>query len=381
MPGPFRTFILKVANRCNIDCDYCYVFHSPDQSWRTLPRYLSLEVARHTAKRIADHATRHALTNVHVVLHGGEPMLAGKEHIAAVLRTMSSHLAGVVDARFELQTNGTLVTDEWLDLLEQFRVRVGVSLDGPRVVNDRHRTDHGRRSTWEHAARGIELLRSRPQLYAGLMSVVDVEVDPVEVYDHLASFTPPVIDFNLPHATHEHPPHRNRPTEPEYGRWLSAIYDRWISAAQFTHTVRLFEDIIALTCGGNGSVESIGLAWPGIVVIESDGSIEDVDVLKSVGDGSNQLGLTVVDHSFDDVLSHPAMLRRRDPRGMLSPQCRVCPLVETCGGGHLPHRYSTTNGYRNPSVYCRDLQHLILHIRRSLIVANRTGSLATYRSG
>lgn len=365
-PQPFQTFILKVANRCNIDCDYCYVFHSPDQSWRTLPRALSLQTAEHAAKRIADHAVRHALTNVHVVLHGGEPMLAGKAHIAGVLQALTDRLSGVVDARFVLQTNGTLISHEWLDLLERFRVRVGVSLDGPPGANDRYRLDHRRRSTWEHAARGIELLRARPPSYAGLLAVVDLQSDPLDVYDHLASFTPPVIDFNLPHATHDRPPHRRSPDQPEYGQWLSTIYDRWTSAEQFTHTIRLFEDIIALTCGVRGATEAIGLAWPGIVAIESDGSIEDVDTLKSVGDGSNQLGMNIFAHSFEDVLAHPTMHRRREPEAMLSPQCRACPLVETCGGGHLPHRHSIANGYRNPSIYCRDLQHLIRHIRRSL---------------
>jgi uncharacterized protein len=302
-----------------------------------------------------------------VVFHGGEPLLAGKDHLELLLHTLSDRLADAVDVRFELQTNGTLITDEWLDLLAHFGVLVGVSLDGPPAANDRHRLDHHHRSTWDNAVRGIQLLRSRPALFAGLLAVVDIDSDPVEVHDCLAGFGPPVIDFNLPHATHDRPPRRTRPREAEYGQWLSSAYDAWTSADRFTHTVRMFEDIIALSCGVRSSVESLGLAWPGIVVVESDGSIEDVDTLKSVGDGASRLCVNVFEHAFDDVLRHPAIVRRRDADVTLSSTCRSCSLLDTCGGGHLPHRFSTARGYRNPSVYCRDLEHLIRHIRRSLV--------------
>lgn len=83
--APFRTFILKVANRCNIDCDYCFVFNSKDQVARRLPARMDLDVARATARRIGEHVTAHSLPAVHVVLHGGEPLLAGARHMADLL--------------------------------------------------------------------------------------------------------------------------------------------------------------------------------------------------------------------------------------------------------------------------------------------------------
>src|SRR5690606_23074602 len=176
--------------------------------------------------------------NVHVVLHGGEPLLAGPAHLQAVLRTLVAHLADVTEVHFELQSNGILLTDQWLDLLEEFGVRTGISLDGPQWANDQHRLDFRRRSTWERTVRGIHLLRTRPALFAGLLAVVDIDSDPVAVHDFLASFEPPTIDFNLPHATHDRPPPRRQPDGAEYGGWLAAAYDAWISAERFTHTVR-----------------------------------------------------------------------------------------------------------------------------------------------
>ncbi|WP_327262945.1 FxsB family radical SAM/SPASM domain protein [Streptomyces sp. NBC_01232] len=364
--APFRSFILKVANRCNIDCDYCYVFNSADQAWRHLPARMSADVARAAGLRIGEHAAVHGLRSVHVVLHGGEPLLAGPRHMADLLGAVREGVPAGVAVRFELQTNGTLLTEPWLDLFERYEVVVGVSLDGPPTANDRHRLTHASRSSAASAVRGIELLRSRPHLFAGLLAVVDLANDPVEVHDYLASFEPPVIDFGLPHGTHDEPPHRDDPSVPEYGLWMSRVYDAWLARPEQRHSVRMLEDIVALSSGVHSSVESLGLAPPTSIVIESDGTIEGVDTLRSVEEGASWLGRDVFSQSFNEVLHHPKLLHRQNGKAALADKCQSCPLVEVCGGGYLPHRFSTDRGYRNPSVYCADLEYLIRHVQGSL---------------
>ncbi|MFD9435988.1 FxsB family cyclophane-forming radical SAM/SPASM peptide maturase [Streptomyces sp. NPDC060002] len=364
--APFRTFILKVANRCNIDCDYCFVFNSKDQAARRLPARMDLHVARAAARRIGEHVTAHGLPTVHVVLHGGEPLLAGARHTADLLDAVRGGIPDRTEVRFELQTNATLLSEAWLDLFEQYEVAVGVSLDGPPAANDLHRLTHAGRSSAAATARGIALLRSRPHLFAGLLAVVDLANDPVEVHDYLASFEPPVIDFGLPHGTHDDPPHRHDPSVPEYGLWMSRVYDAWLARPEYQHSVRMLEDIVALSSGVRGSVETLGLAPPTSVVIESDGTIEGVDTLRSVEEGASWLGLDVFSHSFDEALRHPKLMHRQHGKAALAEQCQSCPLADVCGGGYLPHRFSTGSGYRNPSVYCADLEHLIRHVQDSL---------------
>ncbi|MFF2128598.1 FxsB family cyclophane-forming radical SAM/SPASM peptide maturase [Streptomyces olivochromogenes] len=364
---PFRTFILKVANRCNIDCDYCFVFNSKDQVARRLPARMDLAVARAAARRIGEHVTAHSLPAVHVVLHGGEPLLAGARHMADLLDAVRDGIPDGTEVRFELQTNATLLSEAWLDLFEQYEVAVGVSLDGPPAANDLHRLTHAGRSSAAATVRGIELLRSRPHLFAGLLAVVDLANDPVEVHDYLASFEPPVIDFGLPHGTHDDPPHRHDPSVPnEYGLWMSRVYDAWLARPEYQHSVRMLEDIVALSSGVRGSVETLGLAPPTSVVIESDGTIEGVDTLRSVEKGASWLGLDVFNQSFDEALRHPKLMHRQYGKAALAEQCQSCPLVDVCGGGYLPHRFSTGSGYRNPSVYCADLEYLIRHVQGSL---------------
>ncbi|MFD0315591.1 radical SAM protein [Streptomyces flavalbus] len=345
-PVPFRTFILKVANRCNIDCDYCFVFNSRDQTARRLPARMDLAVARAAARRIGEHAAAHRLRTVHVVLHGGEPLLVGVGHMADLLEAVRDAAPTGTRVLFGLQTNGTLLSDAWLDLFERYEVAVGVSLDGPPRANDRHRLTHAGRSSADSAVRGIELLRSRPRLFAGLLAVVDLANDPVEVHDYLAAFEPPVTDFGLPHATHDDPPLRADPSVPEYGLWMSRVYDAWLARSDYRHSVRMLEDIVALSSGVRGSVETLGLAPPTSVVIESDGSVEAVDTLRSVEEGASWLGLDVLRHSFDEALIRScctgSRARTRSPSSAAPARSWTCAAVATCRTASVPPRVTGT---------------------------------------
>src|SRR4051794_35343173 len=80
-PTPFREFILKIHSRCDLACDYCYMYEMADQRWRDQPYRMSRQVVDGVAARIAEHARSHDLTSLDLVLHGGEPLLAGHELI------------------------------------------------------------------------------------------------------------------------------------------------------------------------------------------------------------------------------------------------------------------------------------------------------------
>src|ERR1700693_4401089 len=81
-PVPFHEFIIKIHSRCDLACDYCYMFEMADQSWRDKPRKMSHEVAARTAARIGEHARAHNIANIALFLQGGEPLLAGRDLIS-----------------------------------------------------------------------------------------------------------------------------------------------------------------------------------------------------------------------------------------------------------------------------------------------------------
>jgi uncharacterized protein len=364
---PFRQFVLKVCSRCDLACDHCYVFEHADQSWHVKPKVISDQAVAVAASRIADHARRHALAQVRVVLHGGEPLLAGRQRLMSICALLREAIEPACQLSLRLHTNGVLLDEGFCELFAEHHVTVGVSLDGDRAANDRHRRYADGRSSYEQVMAALDLLRSDRyrHLFAGLLCTIDVRNEPLATYAALSALRPPRIDFLLPHATWDTPPPAAAPGLTPYADWLIAVYDRW-AADSHQVPVRLFEAVIATSRGGRSTTEALGLTPSDLIVIETDGSIEQVDSIKIAYDGAPETGLDVFRHDLDEAARHPAITARQQGLAGLCGTCRNCPVVTTCGGGLYAHRYRTGTGFSNPSVYCADLKKLITHIRSSV---------------
>lgn len=361
LPYPFRQFIIKMHGRCNLACTYCYLYEGPDNTWRDRPPAASPEVLDAVATRIAEHAVTHSSPAISLVLHGGEPLLAGAGTLTRFTALVRDRVPAGCAVHAVVQTNATLLTPELLSALAGAGIRVGVSLDGGLAGHNARRVDHAGRPAWPAAARGARLLAERyPQSYAGVLTVVDPTLDPVETYESLLDLRPPALDLLLPHGNWSAPPPHLGGAR--HGEWLCAVFDRWWTAGRRETSVRLFEECLALLLGLPAATESLGLSPFDAVVVETDGSIEQVDSLKSAYHGAARTGLDVFRHCFDDALRHPAVAVRQAGVAALAEQCVACPLLTVCGGGHYAHRYRAGHGFRNPSVYCSDLQLFIHHV-------------------
>ncbi|MFJ8887286.1 radical SAM/SPASM protein FxsBH, inactivated beta-hydroxylase extension form [Streptomyces sp. NPDC102402] len=374
---PFREIILKVHSRCDLACDHCYVYEHADQSWRTRPKTVSDHVIARTAQRLAEHAKTHALPSVSVILHGGEPLLAGPARLRRVCEEFGSALSGVADLDLRIHTNGLQLSPRYLDLFDEFGVRVGISLDGDRAANDRHRRFADGRSSHPLVLKGVELLRQDrySHLNLGLLCTVDIENDPHAVLDALIALDPPLIDFLLPHATWDEQPPRPDGSATAYAEWLLAVFDRWQEEGAPV-PVRLFSSVLSTLNGGPSLTESLGLAPTDLVVVETDGQLEQVDSLKSAYEGAAATGFDVFSHSFDDVAAHPGVRARQLGLAGVSETCRRCPVVRSCGGGLYTHRYSAANDFDNPSVYCADLEALVRGIEARTSAATVSPAVA-----
>lgn len=363
---PLSQFVLKLHSRCDLACDHCYVYEHADTSWKRRVRATPDEVFERVAQRIAEHATAHRLASVQVVFHGGEPLLAGPARIRRAAEALRGALDGRCALELGIQTNAVLLDGRFCDVFDEFGVSVGVSLDGGRVENDRHRRFADGRSSYDRVVKSIGLLREPRyrHLYGGLLCTIDVDNDPLAVYDALMALDPPRIDFLLPHATHDAPPVRPGGAPAPYADWLLTIHRRWTGQGRPV-PVRVFDSVRRMLRGGSSLVESIGTDPVDLVVIETDGTFEQADSLKTAYDGAPATGMDVFTHSLDEVAAHPGIAARRQGKAGLSDACRRCPVVDVCGGGLYAHRYRTGNGFANPSAYCADLMELILGIREA----------------
>lgn len=360
------SFLVKIASRCNLDCDYCYVYHHADQSWRSMPKLLSAGDRTAFAGRLAEYTREASIKQCVVVLHGGEPLLAGADAIVSFVEEVRGALHPGVELDIGLQTNGLLLTNEVLDKLGAAGVSISLSLDGPREANDLHRNSRKGRSSFDRVMDGLELLKGRPNVFAGIIAVIDPRTAPETLFAFFDEHHPPKLDFLLPDAHHLRPPPGRAASPNLYRDWLLRAFDLWLDHYPQL-PVRTFEALLDVAAGLPSGTDAFGFGDVSLLSIETDGTYHDLDVLKIVGDGAARLEGSVRDTAISAVAASPAIALHR---GLLrteglSETCQACPVVDNCGGGSLPHRFGP-NGFDHPSAYCGELFALISHVRERL---------------
>jgi len=360
------SFIIKLTNLCNIDCTYCYVFHSADKSFRQRPKKLDLEVAKVAISKIIAYCRSNEITHTRVILHGGEPLLVGKMYLRRFLAFATEEaIAHTIHISFALQTNGLLLDKEWASIFADFNLGIGVSLDGTREVNDANRIDFRGNGSHDRvisalAESGLDTKN------IGVLCVINPNSSGSDTFDHFVALGFRHISFLLPDANHN-----SRPLHLEkYKEFLVSVFTRWWSLDNPSIVVAPFEDIITMLLGGIGKMDDYGPGPVPEIVIETDGSIQPLDVLRICGENFTDSGLNIVSDDISSIIEFPLYSKICLKSDSLLPEkCLSCPVGAICSGGYLPHRYSELNGFHNPSVYCEVLQGIIEHISLELEIA------------
>lgn len=356
-----RSIILKVASRCNIACTYCYEFSAGDQTWRNKPRFLSPGLARALGYRIREYCDSRQLATMNVVAHGGEPLMLGAARLDALFRELKEG-ADPVRLSLSLQTNGLLLNPEICDVLARHRVLIGVSLDGGPHQN-RHRVNFKGKSTWTDAVSGIQLLREQyPEIWAGILCVVDLASDPSTTLDELCTFSPPQLDLLQPYTTHDMARGMQQETARRFGYWMREAMHHWLNTEDYAGVrIRVFEDALQASVSGRPKTDWFGERSVSYLVVETDGSYDMLDQLKIIGGGSaayRSLSASIETMSMSQAEDIACSLLSEHGADQLPSDCKGCRWSQTCGGGHLTSRYSADRGFNNRSVYCEGIASL-----------------------
>jgi uncharacterized protein len=338
-----------------------------DEAWKTLPKRMRPDAQARVVAQLGELCRRqdHPFA---VVLHGGEPLLIGATRLGELLADLRAVLPR--ECSVSIQTNGVLITDQILDVCAYHDVSLSVSLDGPAHIHDQNRVDRRDRPSHAGVIAGIERLKRHPagpQLFSGVLAVVDPSSDPAEVYSYFRCLGVPSVDFLFRDGNRSVLPHGKQSVDSvEFGTWLSAILDSYLADPN-PPRIRVLDDMMKLILGGSGVKEGVGLTDFGIAVIDTDGSITKTDTLKSSAPGDRfEEAWSVHTHELADVVRSEEFTRYHNQQRPTSPICRSCPELNVCGGGMLTHRYDVRNGYENPTVFCADQKLVIARMREVL---------------
>ena len=360
-----RTFVLKLAERCNLNCSYCYMYNKGDTSFLRRPKFMSKESATATLERIGGYARRHNLPKITLVLHGGEPLLIGRAWVLWFLdETLRVATAHGFTLNVAVQTNGTLLDADWIALFTAYKVTVGVSCDGPEEWNDRTRMDFEGRGSYRKIRNAIELLAATPEARWGVLTVVNPETRGSAVLQHFVDLGVRQVDFIWPDFNHDNPP----PWPPGMlANYYCELFDYWYDELPSPPRIRYFESAMSLLLGGPSECDALGLHPVADVMVESDGTWEPLDTLRICGDGITRTGLDVRTCDVEAIWDVPLYRMGLRSHELLPQKCQDCAYKRVCGGGYVTHRFRRDTGIANPSVYCAELLVVLPHIRKRIV--------------
>lgn len=360
-----QALVVKVASRCNINCTYCYMYNHADQSYLVQPKFMSKNTVGALKDRIKNHCLKHDIRNFFVVLHGGEPLLSSVKDLTYFLETLHSLHEYGINVIFAMQTNGMLISKQHCELFNKYNVGVGISLDGDKKVNDMYRIDKKGKGTFDRVKKGIEVAKEHMEYPLGCLSVINFQSSPIELYEAYRSLGFSTINLLLLDENYDS---IDQVPKLKNADWLIELFNYWydLEGDKKTSIIK-FEDFINLILGAESSSESSGKGYNKLAVIETNGDIESLDVLKICGENFTKHKFNLHNNEFDDIFQSDLIDVYYNSKQFLCKKCLACPVHEVCGGGYLPHRFSSKNGFNNPSVYCDDLLMLITHIQNRII--------------
>ncbi|HEV7381003.1 MAG TPA: radical SAM protein [Dyadobacter sp.] len=359
---PLKGLILKVCSRCNLDCTYCYMYSQGDMSFLKQPKFISSDVIDQLCRRLTDYFTRNRPESFELILHGGEPTLLGTGAFDQLLTRISSETNSLVKLNYAVQSNGILLNDDWIKVFRKHQVGLGISVDGPKHVNDLHRKDHKGNGSFDAVMKGLAVC-NRHHYPFGLLGVQNPQTAPDELYAFSKKAGATNIDFLFPHHHHD-----KKPQQTGYADWWISLFDIWFYDNDDSKpNIRFLTQVIVNCLGLGQGFDMLGQQTNDYLVVETDGSIETVDAMKICGDGFTKENYHLQTHNFEQAMQSPLMHIYHNGHHNLSALCQNCPMVSVCGGGFLPHRFSRELQFDNPSVYCSDLKRIIHYIQHALI--------------
>ncbi len=377
---PFHILTKPIGPICNLDCKYCFYLEKEklypnETSWRMSDAVLE--------KYIFDYIHSQPVDEINFAWQGGEPTLLGVEFFRKVIALQKKFADGKTISN-ALQTNGTLLDDEWGKFLAENKFLIGISIDGPRELHDTYRVDKGQKPTFDKVMRGLEVLKKFKVDFNTLTVVNRTNSQhPLEVYRFLKSigseflqFIPLVeraapMDMKAAGYDFAAPPLPGErgyssvvtPVSVEaeqYGNFLCAIFDEWVRHDVGKTFVQLFDVALGNWFGVGSSLCVFAEKCGAALAIEHNGDVYSCDHYVYP---RHKLG-NVMNQELGAMLNSPQQSRFGNNKSDLLPKyCRNCEVRFACNGECPKHRFiETPDGEDGLNYLCPGYKKFFNHI-------------------
>ncbi|WP_085109532.1 radical SAM protein [Mycolicibacillus trivialis] len=372
----FSLAIVKLTAVCNLNCTYCYMFNQHDRTFEVVPRNMPPAIAGRVVDRIVEHCNKTGIDQFTLSLHGGEPTLWPYSSFVELLDRVEAVRRTGLRLSVGLQTNGLRISDKLADLLAGHQVSLGVSIDGPRDVNDKARVTHSGRGSHDQIMATVQRLidRGHEDALAGFLCVAQPDLSPKIFLNWISSLPVPRIDvlWPLEYNYDSRPWHGGDETHyarsPRYGTWMARLFKEWLKQDDPKIMIRSFYEIISVILGSNYHSYSLVNQTIPILVINTDGGLEYHDYLRSYKNGGTRSKFNIIDHNFDEFMADPMVNYLLHLGQFLPSECRRCSVVDICGGGHLAGRVGAdAMPPFQRSVLCHDQHRLYMTAKELLL--------------
>jgi uncharacterized protein len=356
----FQVFAKPAGSICNLDCHYCYYLkkehlYPKGESFRMPDSILEEYIIQHI-----DASPGSVIT---FSWHGGEPTILGLDYFRTIVALQRKHQPPNRRITNGMQTNGTLLDEDWCRFLAAEGFAVGLSLDGPQDMHDRYRVTKGQNPTYKQAMRGYKLLRQH-RIPCNILCVVHAGnvQHPTQVYRFFKQIKAQYVEF-LPLV--EPQPDREGgvstrtvPAE-ALGNFLCTIFDEWMSQDIERVNVQIFEEAARTAFGQEHALCIFRKTCGDVPVVEHNGDFFSCDHFV---DTEHRLG-NIQDTPLVDFLESPAQRAFGQAKlDTLPRSCQACEVRNLCHGGCPKDRIlHTPDGKERLNYLCPGYKRFFTH--------------------
>lgn len=358
----FQVFVKPVGADCNLRCIYCYYLKKISLTRGEPHPVMPDDILE---KYVIQHISATTDNLITFSWHGGEPLLAGIEFFKKVVKLQHKHKPSGSEIVNGIQTNGTLIDDEWCRFLKDEGFIVGVSIDGPGELHNGNRRTREDYNTFLNVLRGYELLKKYGVIPEILCVVNSDNVRyPLVLYEFFRELGAEYVTF-LPlverlEGSSAEVSGRSVPSL-EFGLFLSAIFDEWVEKDIGRIKIQIFEEAARTAFNQEHTLCIFRVNCGGVPVVEHNGDFYSCDHYV---DKKHRLG-NINEHSLSYFLDNPAQKKFGDAKSLSLPQfCIECEVRSMCNGECPKNRFLLSpDGEPGLNYLCSGYKHFFNHCR------------------